>query len=338
MSDSDDIAPTSLYVIEQGSRLHRVGGRLLVRDRDRRVLKDVPLFRLDRVLLFGNVEVTTEALVQIVRKGIDLVYLTRTGQFKCRANPLRLEDAELRILQYRLSLDEERRLAAARKMVAAKIGNCRVLLRRATSASPQMSGALLPKLKQLASEAERAPNLEYLRGIEGAAAREYFSGFGARLKQDLGFLGRARRPPRDPVNSLLSFGYTLLYSQVLSAVNSAGLDPYQGVLHAIRKGRPSLPLDLMEELRPLVDGVVLALVNRVTLTARDFRMDQKLGCRMTDRALGRFVDTFHARMRGTVHHDSTGRTVSYSDFIRVQARGFADLIRRNTEYLPLCWR
>ncbi len=338
MSDSDDIAPTSLYVVEQGSRLHRVGARLLVRDRERRVLRDVPMFRLDRVLLFGNVEVTTEAFVQIVRKGIDLVYLTRTGSFKCRANPLRLEDAELRVLQYRLSLDVERRLAAARRMVAAKIGNCRVLLRRTTPAAPPIRGALMPKLKQLASEAERAPSLEFLRGIEGTAAREYFAGLGAKLKQDLGFLGRARRPPRDPVNALLSFGYTLLYGQVLSAVHTAGLDPYQGVLHVIQKGRPSLPLDLMEELRPLVDGLVLGLVNRVALTARDFRMDPQLGCRMSERALARFVDTFHARMRGTVLSEATGRTVSYSEFIRLQARAFADFTRRNTEYIPLCWR
>lgn len=329
---------TTLYVTEQGAHLHRVGGRLLVRDRHGGVLKDMPVFRLERVMLFGNIEVTTQAFLFLADNEIDLVYLTQEGRFRCRAIGLRLEDARLRQQQCRLSESLPRRLELARGLVAAKISNGRAMLRRRAGAEGEGDAPLRARLKELANSALACDDLEKLRGIEGSAAVVHFEALRRKLAQDLGFERRQRRPPRDPVNAMLSFGYTLLYGQVLAAVIAAGLDPFQGVLHELSKGRPSLALDLMEELRPLVDGVVLALVNRVGVTARDFVSTEQEGVRMTPASLARFVAAFHERQAEQVHHQPSGRTVDYRDFCRLQAQSYRAWVQGEGSYEPLAWR
>ncbi|MBI3892777.1 MAG: CRISPR-associated endonuclease Cas1 [Candidatus Wallbacteria bacterium] len=142
-------SPTSLYVTEQGAHLHRVGGRLLVRDSHGVVLQDVPVFRLDRVMLFGNIEVTTQAFLFLAESGIDLVYLTRDGRFRCRAIGLKLDDAQLRQEQCRLSGDPARRLLLARRLVAAKILNGRSMLRRRAGPEGVDDFAIRCRLKQV---------------------------------------------------------------------------------------------------------------------------------------------------------------------------------------------
>lgn len=331
-------APTSLYVVEQGGQLHRIGGRLIVRTARGRVLQDVPLWRLERVLLFGAVEVTREAFLHLEKEGIDLVYLTREGRFRARTHPLRLQDAQTRLAQYALANDPARRLSLAREIVSAKIRNGLVLLRRRLDAEAPVCPSPLSHLRMLAEQARAASSTEALMGIEGTAARIHFSLFSALLKQDFGFFGRQRRPPPDPVNGMLSFGYTLLHGYVLSAVCSAALDPYLGVLHELRKGRASLPLDLMEELRPIVDGVVLGLVNRVEMTPTDFEQSAEGGIRMTDRALAKFVAAFHKRLAETVHHPASGRTVDYREFARLQALSYRNWVLGAGAYQPLQWR
>ncbi|MBI4872091.1 MAG: CRISPR-associated endonuclease Cas1 [Candidatus Riflebacteria bacterium] len=331
-------SPTSLYVVEQGAHVHRVAGRLLVRDSRGVVLQDVPLFRLERVLLLGSVEVTSSAFVHLAREGIDLVYLTKEGRFLARGCPLGAQATETRLAQYRLAQDDMRKLELARKVVAAKIGNSRAVLRRRSNGTGEEDAKTRARLKLLADEALTAASVESLMGIEGTAAREYFGGLRRNLKQDLGFEGRNRRPPKDPVNALLSFGYTLLFGQVLSAIQAAALDPYLGNLHEVKQGRPSLALDLMEEVRCLVDTLVMRAINRIELTARDFVDAGEAGTRMTDAGLARYVKLYHERMAETSLHGPSGRTVDYREFGRLQALSYRAWVRGEGEYVPMEWR
>ncbi|MBI4870326.1 MAG: CRISPR-associated endonuclease Cas1 [Candidatus Riflebacteria bacterium] len=331
-------SPTSLYVVEQGAHVHRVAGRLLVRDSRGAVLQDVPLFRLERVLLFGSVEVTSSAFVHLAREGIDLVYLTKQGRFLARGCPLGVLATETRFAQYKLALDEKRKLELARKLVAAKIGNSRVVLRRRSDGTGEQDAKTRARLKLLADEALTASSVESLMGLEGTAAREYFAGLRRNLKQELGFEGRNRRPPKDPVNALLSFGYTLLFGQVLSAIQVAALDPYLSNLHELKNGRPSLALDLMEEMRCVVDSLVLAVINRFELTARDFVDGGEAGTRMTEVGLARYVKLYHERMAETSFHGPSGRTVDYREFARLQALSYRSWVRGEGEYVPMEWR
>lgn len=234
--------------------------------------------------------------------------------------------------------DEQSRLALARDFVEAKIMNGRAVLRRRLRRSGDPASGLGGRLRHWARRAQSAGSVDTLMGIEGSAAKDYFAGFEASLVQDLGFRGRRKRPPPDPVNGLLSFGYTLLFGQVLSGILSQGLDPYLGHLHAIKKNRPSLALDMMEEMRPVVDALVLSVVNKFQMTARHFDKTKEKGVRMTPRGMQIFVSAFHKAMAREVTHRPTGRKLTYTEYCRQQAKSYRSSLRGEGEYVPLAWR
>ena len=264
----------TLYLTEPGTALQKDGERLVV-TRDEQLVEAIPLLKLDQVVVMGRgVRVTTPALFALARRGIDLVYLAgKSGRFVAR---MRGEDtgyAKLRFGQALLVADRGRSLALAREFVRGKLHNQRLLvLRHASSPRDQAAAEGIARMSERVDGTE---DVEVLRGLEGQGAALYFGVFRRLLRQDLGFTRRAYYPPPDPVNALLSFGYTLLLQRILGAVGVVGLDPYLGVFHVLDFGRPSLALDLEEEFRPLVvDSLVLDLVNHRTLTAADFTRDK----------------------------------------------------------------
>jgi len=228
-------------------------------------------------------------------------------------------NVELRSRQYRLADDEQASLRVARAIVAAKIRNQRVLLRRNARHD---AGRAVEELGRLAVAATRATSSELLLGIEGLAARVYFGSFASLLRTSFGFgfESRNRRPPTDPINALLSFLYSLLVKECVAALLSVGLDPYRGLYHRLRYGRPSLALDLAEEFRPLVaDSVVLSLVNNRMIDEGVF-VRRGPACALTTSGRRTTIQAFEARLDTLVRHPVFRYTVSYRRVLGLQAR------------------
>ncbi len=232
----------------------------------------VPAHEVDEVHLHGGAELTTAGRNFLLARGIDVVFLTMDGRARGRLVGEESAWPARRVAQYRLICDDGRRLALARAFVAGKIDNQARLVRTRQGwlRRDELAEAVL-LLRAQRARVDTADSLDVLRGVEGYAARVYFGVFGVLLTNDaFAWTGRNRRPPRDPINAALSFGYTMLCSRVEHAVRRSGLDPYLGALHEGVRGAPALALDLAEELRPVVDGLVLNLLNRRQLGPEDF--------------------------------------------------------------------
>jgi len=228
---------------------------------------------VEEVLIFGNVTVTPAAVAALLRKGTDTIFLSAHGRYRGRLLGRLGRNVELRVLQYDRLRDPAFALALARQFVAGKIANQRyILLRSQREQKREDLVAAIGQLRNIVQMVERASSLDALRGLEGQASAVYFGVFGKCIRNPhFRFEGRNRRPPRDPVNAMLSFGYTMLLTVAESAVLRASLDPMLGAFHAPEYGRPSLALDLIEEFRPvLVDSLVLRLVNRREVAKEDF--------------------------------------------------------------------
>lgn len=228
---------------------------------------------VEEVHVLGPSQLSPAARDLCLRKGVDVVFFTAGGSYLGRLSSRESAAGERRLAQLSTVLDPERRLAVARAVVIGKLKNQATHLRRVQRRVRRTEVAdALTALHAAAARAPSAEGLDQLRGTEGLGARVYFGALGLGVAQPgMVFAGRNRRPPTDPVNAALSYGYTLLVSRVESAVRGAGLDPYVGFLHEATRGNPACALDLAEEWRPLIDAMVFGLVNRRELGPEDFR-------------------------------------------------------------------
>jgi len=262
----------TLYLNEQQAIVKKRDGYLIVQYPDKRRV-EVPLIKVSQVVVSGDVTLTTPALHTLLEMGIEICFLSLYGHFRGRLSPPSAKNALVRREQYRAHIDQVRALRVARGCVRGKLENMRTMLLRANRSlqDPGMSEAA-GALHRMIQQVERTHTIGALLGIEGNGSAAYFGVFQKLLRDPFTFTHRRRRPPTDPVNALLSLGYTLLLHQVSAAIQIVGLDPYLGFLHQPRQGRPALALDLMEEFRPIVaDSVVLNVLNHHILTANDFQ-------------------------------------------------------------------
>jgi CRISPR-associated protein Cas1 len=271
----------------------------------------------------GNVQISTQAMRELFERNIPLSFFTSGGWYCGRATGLDPKNVDLRIAQYRATTDPARCLTFARGFVVSKIKNCRTFLRRNHEAP---SPVVLGELDQLARKAGDATALESLLGIEGTAARVYFGAFTGVLKgaaavsRDFDLNGRNRRPPKDPVNALLSFAYSLLTKELAVVLASVGLDAMLGFYHQLRFGRPALALDLMEEFRPLIaDSTVVGALNNGVVTSSDFQRGPT-GVALLPAARRRMILAHERRMDHLVAHPVFGYRISYRRVLEVQAR------------------
>ncbi len=323
---------TVLYLTEQGSRLSREGDRLIV-SRDGQVMAEVPAGLVEAVYVFGNVTLTTPAITYLLRNGIDCVFLSQDGHYFGRLFASDSKFGLLRQRQYLAVADPGLRLRVARAVVAGKVANQLALLRRRGVPEAQLG-----PLEGLFGEIEGAPDQERLLGIEGRASALYYGLYRRLFKVDLGFQGRTRRPPRDPVNSLLSLGYTLLAYAAQSAVYAVGLDPFGGFFHSTQYSRPSLALDLIEEFRVLVDGLVLRLVNLRRYRPEDFHVggEEPKAVLLTDEARKRYLADFEELMGRTLKYPGQERPVTVRRALELQARQIARVVLGQQDgYRPL---
>jgi CRISPR-associated protein Cas1 len=277
----------TLSLTEQGTTLHAEGDLLVVR-RGEAVLHRVRAAELDQVLVFGRIELTSGALALLLHRGIDVALLTARGNFRGRLVGRQPKNVALRLAQYQRVSDPAFCLRVARRVVAAKIKHQRdVLLRAQRRLQDEPLALALGQLRLLGERIEAVGDLDVLRGLEGQAAAVYFGQFDKLLRNDrFRFAGRTRRPPRDPVNACLSFGYAVLGTVIETEIYRCALDPQLGFFHQPAFGRPSLMLDVLEEFRPLVDLLVVRLVNRRQLGPADFeqRTGQSLAEVLADEA------------------------------------------------------
>lgn len=260
-----------VYVNTQGARLVKEGRHLLVK-KGEATYHTLFTYKLRQIVLFGNVEITHRALAQIMRYEIDTVFLTQNGRYLGRIASPESRNVFLHKRQYALIDDADFAAKMARSIVAGKMTNMATLLMRIRrSRNTEIAGRKAREIQDLMPLLEKADNVDSIRGYEGRASALYFEAFGAGFIENQGFARRVRRPPTDPVNSILSLSYTFLMNRVYAAVRVAGLDPYPGFLHSLDYGRYSLVLDLMEEFRSIIaDTLTLSLFNLKILQKDDF--------------------------------------------------------------------
>ena len=263
---------STLVLHTQGTHLDARGQRLRATTPDG-LVREIPLLTVDRVFIYGKVQVSTPAIHLLAGAGKDLVYFSRRGRLRARLVHNPSFGVAVRRAQYRLADDAAASLALARSLTATKIANQRAVLLRAWRGRNESGDPiLLERLAVAEARCAEAPSCESLGGIEGSAARDYFAAWAALLPV-FPWNGRNRRPPRDPLNVLLSFGYTLLVNEVISQSEALGLDVWLGFLHAERPGRPALACDLMEPWRTIcVDRLILDLVGHHRLGPEHFEI------------------------------------------------------------------
>lgn len=320
-----------LYLNTQGVRVGKSGEVLQVREKDE-VKQEVRIGELCQVNTMGNIQITTQAIQALCEADVPICYFSQGGWFYGITTGLNSKNIFTRRAQFRLAEQEWFARSLARRLVAGKVRNQRTMLQR-NHVEPDPRS--LAALKNLAEQAEGAKDLEQLLGIEGNAARIYFQNFAGMIKAEgsaspgeLGFdfTGRNRRPPRDPVNALISLAYSVLAKDLTIACYAVGLDPYMGFFHQPRFGRPALALDLMEPFRPLIaDSTALTAINTRMVTSADF---VRVGPAVSLTPEGRkgFFRAYELRMDTLVTHPIFQYRVSYRRLLEIQARLLARVL------------
>lgn len=376
---------TILYLTEQQAWVGREGECLIVhipeRDEQGRLLgkrerkMTVPLFKVEEVVVQGEITLTTPALVRLLEARVPVTYLSKHGHYLGSLNPILTKNSILRLAQHSAYTNGARRHGIARCFVVGKLHNMRTILMRYARQYPdQPMHEQVESIQRCIRAAEqtrwngaqaaihaheidadpadtpsenngavdsRMHGLGTMLGYEGAGSAAYFSVFSTLIKcgWSHGFSKRVRRPPTDPVNALLSYGYVILTAQVASVVAGVGFDPYIGFLHASRYGKPALALDLMEEFRPIiVDSVVLSLLNNRQLAQRDF-IQELNSYRMTEATKRLFLQKFEDRMQEVITHPAFEYKATYRRCIELQARLLGKYLTGEVaEYVPFAVR
>lgn len=320
-----------LYITEQQAILRKTGDRLIV-EKDHQILAEIPCLKLEAVLIYGNVQFTTQAAVELLDHGIELAIFSMSGKLRGQLTPPKAKNMVLRMRQYELERSEPFCLRLARAMIRGKILNAVSALKRFRANHPEaLPQTSVDAVERKLTGFESCASLEALRGLEGAAAASYFQAFAALVPPELGFEGRQRRPPRDPVNALLSFGYVLVGNELQSLLDGIGFDPYIGFLHRLDYGRPSLALDLLEEFRPaLVDRFTARLLNLGILCREDFSRGADGGLYLGREAKRVYFAEYEKELNTPFAAED--QSLTFRDVFRRQADRLAAAIIRDEPY------
>lgn len=327
----------TLYITRQESYLHKERETIVIKQgKDK--LGQFPALTISNILCFGQISVSPFLMGYCGEQGIGLAFYSEYGKFLACIQGKQSGNVLLRRTQYRWADDQEKSTSIARLMVAAKIANCRSIIMREIrnhGDSAELSEAV-DKLATSLRRVQYAESVEQAMGMEGDAASSYFGVFNHLLRGDgFGFEGRMRRPPTDPVNTLLSYAYTLITHECASALQGVGLDPYVGFLHQDRPGRVSLALDLLEEFRaPWADRFVLTLINRRQVKQKDFVTEASGAVRLTDDARKEFLVSWQERKQEEITHSYLQESVPIGMLPHCQAMLLARHLRGDTEFYP----
>lgn len=327
----------TVYVTQDDAFIGKTDERLSVKANKQNLL-DVPLIKVDGVVVLGRATVSPAVVSELLNRHIPLSFLTGTGRYLGRLEPEMTKNIFVRAAQWKAAGNSEQAVHLVRGFVRGKLKNYRnALMRREREDSVRDLQSGITRLEQAIAPIDATTNIDSLRGLEGAGSAAYFGSFNQLIKSsDFQFEARRRRPPTDPVNALLSLGYSLLRHDVQSAVNIVGFDPYLGYLHLERYGRPSLALDLMEEFRPLVvDAVVLSTLNKRLLALTDFTTEPVSGAvSLSKEGLKTFLRLYEQKKQSEFKHPVMGRKCTYQEAFEIQARLMAKYLMGEVEKYP----
>lgn len=311
----------TLYLSQQGCSVSLQQEMLVVRQ-GQQVLQEVQLPLLEQVLVFGKSQLTTQAIRACLGRNIPIAYLSRMGY--CYGRVIAIERGYRQLARYQRELTGVDRLLAAQSLVKAKLLNSRVLLQRQQRRrSSLVLEAAIEQLAYLAHQVTTIGEIDRLMGVEGVGAVQYFQGFGECLRHpDFAFVGRSRRPPGNPVNALLSFGYQVLWNHLLTLVELQDLDPYEGCFHQGSYRHGALVSDLIEPFRgPLVDALVLQLVNGGVLAVQEDFEYREGGCFLAESGRRKWLRGFLERMERPVQGED-GVALPSWDLLNRQVRAY----------------
>ncbi|MDJ0514798.1 MAG: type I-D CRISPR-associated endonuclease Cas1d [Trichodesmium sp. MO_231.B1] len=325
------------YITHEDAFIGKNDERLVVKA-DKQKLLDIPLIKVDGVVILGRATVSPQVVMELLSRQLPLSFLTKNGKYLGRLEPEMTKNIFVRSAQWKAAGKSEQSVHVVKGFVRGKLKNYRnILLRRQRESSELDFQLPLKKLEAAIAPINSTNNIDSLRGLEGAGSAAYFSCFNQLIKgSDFTFEARRRRPPTDPVNSLLSLGYSLLRHDVQSAVNIVGFDPYLGYLHYERYGRPSLALDLMEEFRPLVvDNMVLSVLNKGLLTPANFTSEPISGAvSLTKEGLKIFFRAYEQKKQTQFKHPVIKRKCTYQEAFELQGRLLAKYLMGETDKYP----
>jgi CRISP-associated protein Cas1 len=347
----------TLYLTEQQTLVKKEGDTLIVHipeDKEQKRPKKkvrVPLIKIDRVVVQGNSTLTSPAIAALMEHHAEVTFLNRYGRFQGHLSPTFSKNGQLRLAQTAAHHNPSQHHHLIQSFVQGKLHNMRIMLLRANRKRKKepitKATNALKKIianvqatqpdKQMPNPSQPQTDSIYgrLQGLEGSGTAHYFNSFKHLLNKPNLFNGRTRRPPRDPVNALLSYGYTILLNQILSAICTVGLDPYIGYLHSTKHGKPALALDLMEEFRPLiVDSVVISLFNNSILKEKHFKKELGGAYRLNNYGRRTFLTKLEARFDETITHPTFNYKATYRRSLELQTRLLAKYLQNEIPAYP----
>ncbi len=332
----------TVYITANDAFIGKTDERLVVKA-DKQKLLDVPLIKVDGLVILGRATVSPAVVKELLERHIPLCFLTETGKYLGRLESEMTKNIFVRQAQWKAAGESAQAIHLVKGFVRGKLKNYRTsFLRQARKHSEVELDRAIDRIESAISPIEQTNNINSLRGLEGAGSAAYFGAFDRLIRvEEFSFSTRCRRPPTDPVNSLLSFGYSLLRQDIQSAVNLVGFDPYLGYLHCQHYGRPSLALDLMEEFRPLVvDTIVLNAINLRILVRGDFTSEPiSNAVSLTTEARRKFLKLYEEKKQSKFKHPVLGKQCSYQEAFEIQTRLMAKYLMGEIEkYPPLVLR
>lgn len=325
-----------VYVREQGACIKKHSNRLVV-EKDGEILAELRLIHVTGISVIGNVQITTQALHSILQAGVDISFFSGSGRYLSHLAPEHSKNIFLRLSQYHCYESLPERLTFARAIVENKIENQMEMIRQYRWSSTEYYDykSDLNCLRSYQKTLGRKETVNGLMGVEGICSAIYFRAYAKMFRSTISFQERNRRPPKDPINAVLSLTYTFLTKEITTALEAESFELYLGFLHGLRYGRKSLALDIIEEFRqPAADRLVLRLFNKGTLRADDFLMEDG-AVRLKTEAFKRFCTAYEKWMQDPVYKDEDK---NFRDLIRQQADVLKQAVRENKIYQPFCWK
>jgi CRISPR-associated protein Cas1 len=314
-----------LYITEQGATVGFTGGRIVVR-KSKQILQELPVIKLEQIVAVGNINITPAVVTYCLRAGIEVSFLSSPGHFAGRLQPEYSRNVLPRQRQFARAAEAEFMLTTARTIVAGKIRNMMAMVKRQRRLRGE-DGSPLRELESFLPRVETAVTTDSLYGFEGSASVAYFKAFRAALRGDWVFDTRNYHPPTDPVNALLSLGYTLLYKDMHAAISIVGLDPYLGCFHKPRQGHAALASDLIEEHRAvLVDRLVLTTLNKRIISQPDFQQESDGRFRLSKTAFKKFLGLYAEAMNEPSYYPPLSRKLTYRYLIEHQVRHYSRVL------------
>jgi CRISP-associated protein Cas1 len=327
----------TVYVTQDDAFIAKVDERLNVRFEKKTIL-DVPLLKIDGVVVMGRSSISAAAIAELIQKKIPLTFLTINGKYIARLEPEMSKNVFLRSAQWKAAGESIQAIHVAKGFVRGKLKNYRNSLLKTQRNYPDIDTRKgINQIETSLISLEKSTKIDSIRGCEGAGRAAYFGCFDDFIRVDnFSFDHRNRRPPIDPVNSLLSLGYSLLRHDIQGALNIVGFDPYLGYLHTERYGRPSLALDMMEEFRPLiVDSLVLGAINRKIFKPSDFITEPVSNAvSLTKEKLHEFLKLYQEKKLTKFTHPVLGIKKTYQEAFEIQARLLGKYLMGETDKYP----